>query len=136
MHVIIAPVSVAQEFARKNPDVEAYQLELMHFHDIESDVLALPALYAIGPLELDTAVFREQLLQYVQTWRLKYSDDLHKMAKVRWASTLLLDVGVHRRALHWLSRDGCRLLFVGVALMCVCACVRVVAVSCRSKCLR
>jgi hypothetical protein len=57
-------------------------VELARFAEVEESVRAIAPLHPVGPLELDSAVLVEQLLHYVAVFRVHYSQDLQKIAKV------------------------------------------------------
>ena len=62
--------------------MEDFEPELVKFAAVDASIQAESSVHSVGPIALDSSVLCSQLLQYVDTWRGKYSDQLHKIAKV------------------------------------------------------
>ena len=74
-------VAAYKEFSAGNPTLEDYESELKRFADVEEEINAIPTIYPIGPLMLNTTDIKERLVAEAQQWKKNYSHKKHMEAR-------------------------------------------------------
>lgn len=70
------------------PDMGAFEAELIKYREIEADIDHIPPTYVIGALSLNTNNLRLQLKAEARMWQFTYASKLHAQAKERMSSLL------------------------------------------------
>lgn len=66
-----------------NPDIDAFEAELIKYRETEADIDHIPHNYVIGALSLNTNNLKLQLKAEARAWQFQYASKLHSMAKER-----------------------------------------------------
>ena len=70
-----------KEFTQTNPSIEDYEAQLQFFMKVEQEISEIEDTHVIGALHLNTVDMKTQMQQLAEQWKVRYSDNLHKMAK-------------------------------------------------------
>eukprot|EP01138_Halocafeteria_seosinensis_P007479 gb/GECG01007645.1/.p1 GENE.gb/GECG01007645.1/~~gb/GECG01007645.1/.p1 ORF type:complete len:3314 (+),score=514.53 gb/GECG01007645.1/:1-9942(+) len=77
--------SAYKEFMQSNPGIDDYEEQLKFFMKIEEEINEIEDTAVIGALNLRTTDMKNQMQQLAEQWKVRYSDNLHKMAKNKMA---------------------------------------------------
>jgi len=70
-----------QRFLEKSPTMDDYESELAQFARVEAAIASISLVYNIGALSLRTEGLKQQLLHENQTWKKRYSENLHRQGR-------------------------------------------------------
>ena len=93
--------AIYKEFMKKNPIIDDYERELAKFAGIDDQITAVHLVHNIGALALNTSPIKSQLRALNNTWKVQYSDNLHKTA----ASELMNLTEYFKSTLNKLGRE-------------------------------
>jgi dynein heavy chain, axonemal len=74
------------KFMKTNPELDDYERELSRFGQMDAEIEALPPLYNVGALSLNTHNIKAQLKKECGDWKIKFSDKLHELARSKMAT--------------------------------------------------
>mmetsp|Transcript_13743 Transcript_13743/g.31844 ORF Transcript_13743/g.31844 Transcript_13743/m.31844 type:complete len:4493 (+) Transcript_13743:136-13614(+) len=70
-----------QAFLKTQPDLEAFDLELKKYMQIETTIEDIPAVHNIGCMSLETQPLKTALKSEAGAWKSQYAKNLHQQAK-------------------------------------------------------
>ena len=71
-----------QAFVDTEPSTAEFRSEVDRLQSIGKDIFAIPDLLTIGPVSLNTTPVKDSLHGLAVAWKMKYSTELHEVAKV------------------------------------------------------
>jgi dynein heavy chain len=69
-----------EAFLATEPDLYAFEQEVRRYEEIEVKILALPAAYVAGPLELDSDAFKQGMVSETKAWKQAFGKGLNTKA--------------------------------------------------------
>ena len=71
-----------QAFVDTDPSTAGFRGEVDRLQSIEKEIYAIPDLLTIGSVSLNTTPVKDSLHGLAVAWKMKYSTELHEIAKV------------------------------------------------------
>jgi len=72
-----------EKFMKGVPSLDAFELKLRSFGDVDGEISATNDIQNIGALSLRTVSIKSQLKSECNRWKIKFSDNLHSQAKAK-----------------------------------------------------
>jgi dynein heavy chain len=71
------------KFMKAVPSLDAFELKLRSFGDVDSEIGSINDIQNIGALSLRTVSIKSQLKSECNRWKIKFADNLHSQAKTK-----------------------------------------------------